>query len=92
MRTKRETDSPETMRRADYEREKFPDVTLSHSEHAVFIPENDADSNLDEESTHRDDLTSEKDYRDTGGRVVLSVTYYHADPGASLDTWPGSKS
>jgi vacuole morphology and inheritance protein 14 len=68
----RESDSPETMRRADYDREKLLEVALSPSEGAVFLTDNEADLTPEEESTYRDDHVSDKDYRDSGGESFSS--------------------
>lgn len=69
---RRETESPEAMRRSDYDREKFPEIALSPNERAAFIPESEADSVHDGTSTHREEVESEKDYREGGGTLFLS--------------------
>jgi vacuole morphology and inheritance protein 14 len=52
------------LRRSD---EKLPDITMSHSERALFIPESDFGHDHDGEYSLKDEHKSE-DYRGTGGR------------------------
>lgn len=53
--------------------EKLPDITLSHSERALFIPEDDVTHDHDGELSEQ---KSEKDNRGTGGGVVISLCIY----------------
>ncbi|KAH7919535.1 ARM repeat-containing protein [Leucogyrophana mollusca] len=49
--------------------ENLPDITLSHSEHALFIPERDVVRDHDGEYSMKDEPKSEKDIRGTGAWV-----------------------
>lgn len=65
---RRHEEQTKTSRVADLVKEKVPDITLSHSERAAFIPENDSDSFQDGDSLLKDDHVSEVGHRDTGGK------------------------
>ena len=68
------SDSPEMMRRTDYEKEgeKLPEIALSQPEEpAAFMAENDGDSMTNVEH-EKEDHVSDVEYRDTGGTVWIS--------------------
>ncbi|KAG1901673.1 vacuolar protein 14 C-terminal Fig4p binding-domain-containing protein [Suillus fuscotomentosus] len=62
---KEEHDESSDLRRPD---EKLPDITMSHSERALFIPESDFGHDHDGEFSLKDEHKSE-DYRGTGALV-----------------------
>jgi vacuole morphology and inheritance protein 14 len=57
----------ESIRQADTVTDKLPELTLEDTEHAVFIGESDDRSDFDNDSSLKEDLTSDVDDRDTGG-------------------------
>ncbi|KAF9455934.1 vacuolar protein 14 C-terminal Fig4p binding-domain-containing protein [Collybia nuda] len=59
----------ESLRRVDVTNDKLPDLTLEDSEHAVFIGENDDNSNYDNDSAFKEDPASEVGDRDTGAWI-----------------------
>jgi vacuole morphology and inheritance protein 14 len=54
-------------RRTDGDREKLPDITMTTSERAEFLPEYDEESVDDESRTPVDERYDDADTRDTGG-------------------------
>ena len=60
---RREAELQEETRRAENEREKLPDITMVHSERAMFVPENGVEDGKDEWNVSE----KEVDHRDTGG-------------------------
>lgn len=71
------------LRRPD---EKLPDITMSHSERALFIPESDY-AEHDGEHGSKDELKLE-DFRGTGGRYSC-VTFIDANCSCSRGSRPG---
>jgi hypothetical protein len=71
------------LRRSD---EKLPDITMSHSERALFIPESDYVDH-DGEYSLKDEHRSE-DYRGTGGRHSQSG-FIETNSSCSLGSWTG---
>ncbi|KIJ57093.1 hypothetical protein M422DRAFT_218953 [Sphaerobolus stellatus SS14] len=63
---RREAELREEARRAENEREKLPDITMSHTERAMFVPENGPDL-LREKAWNENE--KEMDHRDTGTYV-----------------------
>lgn len=61
----------ESIRRPDTASEKLPDMSLESAERAVFIAENDEKSTLANDSSLKDEGTSEVDYRDNGGMIYF---------------------
>lgn len=68
--------------------EKLPDITLSNSERALFISENDVTHDHDGEG-ELSEQKSEKDNRNTGGGVSFTL-YLSLFISYSLDTWSRS--
>ena len=60
---RREAELREEARRAENEREKLPDITMLHSERAMFVPENGDEDGREKEWN---DSEKEVDHRDTG--------------------------
>lgn len=65
--SRRESEPAESIRRGDTVKEKLPELTLENSERAIFIAENDDNSDHEKEVL-KDEHASEIDYRDTGGK------------------------
>lgn len=61
---RREAELREEARRAENEREKLPDITMAHSQRAMFVPENGVEVTREKEWN---DSEKEVDHRDTGG-------------------------
>jgi len=60
---RRDAELREEARRAENEREKLPDITMSHSERAMFVPENGTDLLREKEWNGSE---KDVDHRDTG--------------------------
>lgn len=72
---KREKEQSEPIRRPTAESEKLPDITLSHPERAAFLQDHDsAVSDQEDVFSHRDEVKSDIDQRDSGGMSVASIT------------------
>ncbi|EGO02004.1 hypothetical protein SERLA73DRAFT_104235 [Serpula lacrymans var. lacrymans S7.3] len=56
-------------RRPDSSKGQLPDITMSHSERAVFIPEGELSPDIDGGFSLKDDIRSENDYRETGAWI-----------------------
>lgn len=82
---KEEHDESSDLRRPD---EKLPDITMSHSERALFIPESDFGHDHDGEFSLKDEHKSE-DYRGTGGRCCLNAFVESAHYSRSLGSGAG---
>jgi hypothetical protein len=72
------------LRRSD---EKLPDITMSHSERALFIPESDY-ADHDGEYSLKDEHRLE-DYRGTGGRYSSSIGFIDTHYSRSHGPWTG---
>ncbi|KZP20135.1 ARM repeat-containing protein [Athelia psychrophila] len=67
---KREKEQSEPIRRPTAESEKLPDITLSHPERAAFLQDHDgAVSDHEDAFSHRDEVKSDIDQRDSGAWV-----------------------
>lgn len=64
---RKEAELEEEARRAENEREKLPDITMIHSERALFVPENGVEDGREKE---RAGSELEVDHRDTGGECL----------------------
>lgn len=60
---RREAELQEEARRAETEQEKLPDITMVHSERAMFVPENGVEDGREKEWNGSE---QEVDHRDTG--------------------------
>jgi vacuole morphology and inheritance protein 14 len=70
---RRDAELEEEVRRAENEREKLPDITMVHSERAMFVPENGVEDGREKEPTGSE---LEVDHRDTGGECLcLSLSF-----------------
>lgn len=68
---KREKEQSEPIRRPTADSEKLPDITLTHSERGAFLLDHDGTvSDHEDAFSHRDEVKSEVDQRDSGGIVV----------------------
>ncbi|KAF8592196.1 ARM repeat-containing protein [Ramaria rubella] len=73
---RREAELQEEVRRAENEREKLPDITMTHSERAMFVPEHGVEDGKEREPNASD---KEVDHRDTGTWIPgQGVTIDHA--------------
>lgn len=66
---RREAELEEEVRRAENEREKLPDITMVHTERAMFVPENGVEDGREKEGNG---IEQEVDHRDTGGECTFS--------------------
>lgn len=65
---KKDKELSEPIRRPDPDKEKLPDITLSHPERAAFLQEDDAVfSDTEGEPSVKDEIRSDADHRDNGG-------------------------
>jgi vacuole morphology and inheritance protein 14 len=62
---RKEAELREEARRAENERERLPDITMAHSERAMFVPENGAEEWKAKECNGSE---TEVDHRDTGSK------------------------
>jgi hypothetical protein len=60
------------MRPSDIDREKLPEITLTSSERVAFIPEAE-NPTPDEASLPQEDITSEKEYRESTSMSSFSL-------------------
>lgn len=66
--SKKEKEQAEPTRRPDVDKEKLPDITLSHPERAAFLQDHGGVTpNHEDDIGYRDEVKSEIDYRDNGG-------------------------
>lgn len=65
---KKDKELSEPIRRLDPDKEKLPDITLSHPERAAFLQEDDAAlSDTEGEQGVKDEIRSYAEHRDNGG-------------------------
>lgn len=80
LRKKREEENADLTRRAEGDKEKLPDITMSHSEKASFIPDPESyDSPFDDQYTPPDEIELEYEDRDLGGTSLLASMNRQAD-------------
>lgn len=72
--SKRAQEQSEPIRRPDVDKDKLPDITLSHPERAAFLQENHGQAyEADGASSVKDEIRSETDHRDNGGERLRAV-------------------
>jgi vacuole morphology and inheritance protein 14 len=71
---RKEAELREEARRAENEKETLPDITMMHSERALFVPENGVEEGNEKEWNGSE---QEVDHRDTGSQCLIFISYIY---------------